>query len=101
MLDEPLRVTPKERIDLITGGITPPDAIDYRQPVNPRLKAMIEQAFAEVPAGKRGALLVIADDLGTRAHLAAKIGDSWKVATTAGVSWQGEASVMVGLQGVW
>lgn len=48
----------------------------------------IREAFAQVPAGKRGALLVIADETGTRAHLAAAVGDHWKIAAGGGVSWK-------------
>jgi hypothetical protein len=51
------------------------------------MKAKIERELAAIPDGKRGALVVIGDEQGARAHLAARIGDRWKVAAGAGVDW--------------
>jgi hypothetical protein len=48
------------------------------------IKDAIARAFTAVPEGKRGAFLVVADEKGTRVHLAAKFGDSWKVAGGGG-----------------
>jgi hypothetical protein len=66
------------------------------------MKALIDDAFSLVPEGKRGALLVIADEQGARAHLAAKLNDRWKVAAGLGVPWQGEKpSGWVAVQASW
>jgi DNA integrity scanning protein DisA with diadenylate cyclase activity len=73
-----------------------------RQPIADSLKQKIEDAFKVVPEGKRGALLIIADEQGARAHVAAKLGGSWKVAAGAGVPWSGgEPSGWVGISGSW
>jgi hypothetical protein len=66
------------------------------------MREAIAQHLATIPEGKRGALLVIADDKGARAHLAARLGDNWKVAFEAGRPWVGkkpEGAVM--LEGSW
>lgn len=68
------------------------------------MKRQIEEAFKVVPEGKRGAVLVIhdVDTKQTRAHLAAKIGDSWKVAGGAGWDWAGKKPTgWVGVAGAW
>jgi hypothetical protein len=66
------------------------------------MKAQIDAAFGIVPEGKRGALLIIADEQGARAHVAAKINDRWKVAAGLGVPWQGaKPSGWVAVQGAW
>lgn len=68
------------------------------------MKRQIEQAFAVVPDGKRGALLVIADveTKTARAHLAAKIHDHWKVAAGVGVPWDGKKPEgWIGVMGAW
>jgi hypothetical protein len=49
-------------------------------------KHVIREALDALPTNKRGALLLIADESGTRAHLAARIGDHWKVAAGSGFS---------------
>lgn len=74
-----------------------------RTPIADGMKQQITAAFQAVPAGKRGALLVIADEHGARAHLAAKIGDSWKVAGGAGVAWRApqSAAYYVAVEGSW
>ena len=76
-----------------------PDALG-RQDVSPSIKASIENAFVGVDG--RGALLVIADETGTRAHLAAKLGDHWKVAGGGGVNWADtKPTGFVAVQATW
>lgn len=75
--------------------------VDSRQPITPDLHQAILDAFRVVPDGKRGALLVIADQNGARAHLAAKLGDNWKVAFEAGKPWAGPVTGAVMLEGSW
>lgn len=73
-----------------------------RTPIAEGMKRQIEAAFDVVPKGKRGALLVIADEHGARAHLAAKIKGDWKVAGGASVPWTGEKPQgWVGVIGSW
>lgn len=73
-----------------------------RTPLADGMKRQIETAFAVVPDGKRGALLVVADDSGARAHLAAKLGSHWKVAAGVGVPWTGKKPTgWVGVMGAW
>lgn len=85
---------------------SPPPASDAlgRPILAAGMKRQIEQAFTVVPEGKRGALLIIADETGARAHLAARIGDSgqWKVAAGAGRPWKGEKPAgWIGIVGAW
>lgn len=73
-----------------------------RTPIAEGMKRQIEDAFKVVPEGKRGALLVMADEHGARAHVAAKIGDRWKIAAGAGVPWTGDKpSGWVSVVGSW
>lgn len=66
------------------------------------MKRQIDAAFATVPSGKRGAVLILANEHGATAHLAAKIGDHWKVAAGGGVPWKGEKpSGWIGIAGAW
>lgn len=66
------------------------------------MKRQIEEAFKVVPTDKRGAVLVIADERGARAHVAAKINGSWKVAGGGGVAWAGKKPEgWVGVMGSW
>lgn len=58
-----------------------------RTPIAAGMKAQIEAEFAALPQNKRGAILVIANERGATAHLAAKFGDHWKVAAGAGFAW--------------
>ncbi len=67
-----------------------PDALG-RPEVGQTIKQAITTAFAVVPEGKRGALLVIATEDGARAHLAARINGNWKVAAGAGWAWETRA----------
>jgi hypothetical protein len=79
---------------------TPPvDALgrpDIAQPIRDE----ITRAFQHVKG--RGALLIIADETGTRAHLAAKFGDHWKVAAGGGFAWDTKQPVgFIAVEAVW
>lgn len=74
---------------------------DARQPIADSLKRQIAAHFAHLEPDKRGALLIIADTQGARAHLAAKLNDHWKVAAEAGVPWGGPVHAAVYVQGAW
>lgn len=64
-------------------------------------KHKISEAFTSLPTDKRGALLVLVDEQGARAHLAAKVGNHWKVAAGAGKPWDGPVTFGVAIQGSW
>lgn len=71
-----------------------------RPTVTPDIRASIANAFQGVEG--RGALLILADERGTRAHLAAKIGDHWKVAAGGGFEWaEKKPAGFVGVEFVW
>ena len=71
-----------------------------RPELSTSIKQAIDTAFDGVKG--RGALLVIADDTGTRAHLAEKIGDHWKIAAGVGVDWkEKKPSGFIAIQAVW
>ncbi len=75
-----------------------------RAPIDRPIKQAIAEAFKELPEHRRGALVVIADEHGTRAHLAARVGKSgnWKVAAGAGVQWVERKPVgWIGVIGAW
>jgi hypothetical protein len=73
-----------------------------RTPLSQGMKAQITDALNEIPDGKRGALIVIADERGARAVLAAKIGKGWKVAAGAGTPWRdAKPSGWIGIAGSW
>lgn len=66
------------------------------------MKRQIDEAFKVVPEGRRGSLLIIANEQGASAHVAAKFGEHWKVAAGAGVPWTGEKPTgWVGVAGSW
>ena len=66
------------------------------------IKQSVADAFKAVPDDKRGALLVIADEHGTRGVLAAKINDHWKVAASGGFEWgEKKPSGYVAIEGSW
>lgn len=80
-----------------------PDALG-RTPLADGMKKQIADAFKEVPEGKRGAVLIVhdIDRNETRAHLAAKVGENWKVAAGAGFDWAGKKPTgWVGVGGSW
>lgn len=78
-------------------------AIDPRPPISAQAKQLLVEAFAQVPPGKRGALVVFADGHGARAHLAAPVGDNgaWKIALTGGVTYHGAITGQVAIVGTW
>lgn len=61
-----------------------PDDPFGRTPISDAMKSRVSDALRSIPDGKRGALIVIADQYGTRAQLAACIGHGWKVAAGGG-----------------
>lgn len=72
-----------------------------RTPIAAMLKQQIAQALALIPPGKRGALIVLGDESGGSAHLAAKLGETWKVAGGGGVKWSGGVTGSVVVVGTW
>jgi hypothetical protein len=67
--------------------------------VQDEVRQKIRDAFMGVDG--RGALLVIADTTGVRAHVAANLNGTWKVAAGGGVNWKGKVTGEVMLMGVW
>lgn len=79
------------------------DALD-RPVISDSIKSKIAMAFQDIPKGKKAALLVIADEHGTRGVVAAKIGHSgdWKVAAGGGIDWAEKKPYgYVALAGSW
>lgn len=73
-----------------------------RPPIASGLKAQVEAALQEIPDGKRGALVVLANEHGASAHLAARLNGNWKVAAGAGVPWKdGKPRGWVAVMGCW
>lgn len=71
-----------------------------RPVVAPSIKDAIDKAFTGVDG--RGALLVIADEKGTRAQLAAKFDHGWRVAGGAGVQWAEKKPIgYIAIERVW
>jgi hypothetical protein len=71
-------------------------------PLTDATKARIDTALSVIPEGKRGALLLVADEQGTRAYLAARLGDHWQLAAGAGVAWEDRKPYgFVALQASW
>lgn len=77
-----------------------PDEL-LRTPIADSVKRLIADSLEAVPAGKRGALLVIADEQGARAMLAARLGEHWKVCAGGGVPWHGPITGQVAVMGSW
>lgn len=75
--------------------------MDNRQPLAEGMRKQIAAHLATIPEGKKGALLVIADEHGARAHVAARINDNWKVAFEAGKPWRGPVTGAVMVEGSW
>lgn len=74
---------------------------DPRPPISVQAKAALAAAFRELPAGKRGALVVVADEQGARAHVAARLGDRWQVAFSGGTTYHGAVTGQVAVVGAW
>lgn len=73
-----------------------------RPVISDAVKEEIKKAFAAVPEDKRGAVLVVADEHGTRGMLAWKLGGKWKVAAGAGYDWKGkQPTASVSVAGTW
>ncbi len=70
-------------------------------PLADAVKRSIADALHGIPAGKRGALLVLVDGAGARVMVAAKFGDHWKVAAETAKPWHGPISGMVAIEGSW
>lgn len=87
----------------VNPGIREPVDALGRPTISAQMKARINAEFAIVPEGKRSALLVIVDDTGVaRAHLAARLGDSWKVAAGGGFAIREKKPVgFIGIMGSW
>jgi hypothetical protein len=65
-------------------------------------KRRLDALWTTIPDGKRGAVVVIADEQGARGHVAAKIDGTWKVG--AGGGWRfGEKRPhgYIGVEGSW
>lgn len=75
--------------------------LDTRTPIRDAVKQSINDAFRAVPDGRRGALLVIADEYGARAMVAAKFGDHWKVAAGGAKPWHGPVTGTAAIEGSW
>lgn len=75
--------------------------MDQRTPLSDGMRAQLNAHLATIPEGKRGALIVMADENGARAHLAARLNDNWKVAFEAGKPWNGPVTGQVMLEGTW
>jgi hypothetical protein len=65
------------------------------------IRDAIRNAFDSIPEGKKGALLLVADQDGVRLHVAARIGDHWKVAAGAGVTVDKGYSYGVSVEATW
>lgn len=74
---------------------------DLRASIDAQAKKLVAESLSEIPDGKRGALLVIADEHGARAHVAARINGDWKVSMAAGREWDGEVTGQVAVVGSW
>jgi hypothetical protein len=76
---------------------------DLGRPLLPNgAKEQLRAAFQAIPDGKRGALVVVANGAGGRAHVAAKINGTWKVAAGAGWDWTGKKpDAFFSIEGSW
>lgn len=61
----------------------------------------VRLSLAQIPDGKRGALLVVADEDGVHAMVAAQINGHWKLAVDASKPWQGPVTGLVSIEGTW
>jgi hypothetical protein len=76
-----------------------------RPQLSPDLKKAASAAFSTIPDGKKGTIVLVADKGSDtiQAHVAAKIGDHWKVAAGAGWEWGKKEpdTVFVAVGGSW
>lgn len=73
----------------------------FRPPISEAMKAKIREAFALVPADRKGAVVVLADEHGTRLHVAHRFNDHWKVGGVVAVPWGEKPEGYVGIEGSW
>ena len=59
-------------------------------PLADATKQSLADAFRAVPDGKRGALVIIADEHGAKAMVAANLNGNWKIAAGTAVDWTGK-----------
>jgi len=84
-----------------TDTLAPVDALN-RTPISNWMKAKIESELNGIADDKRGALIIMADDHGTTAHLAARLSDGWKVAGEIGWEWsEKRPSGFVAIERAW
>lgn len=72
-----------------------------RTPISDAVKSSIDAAFSTIPAGKKGALLVVVDTEGPRMHIAANVNNNWKIAAGVGKPWDGPVTGTVSVIGSW
>ena len=72
-------------------------------PLSASMRAEVERYIAaEIPEGKRGAIVGVAStDGGVTIAAAAKLGDDWKLAGDVGRRWDGVVSGRVYVIGSW
>ena len=70
-------------------------------PIADAVKRSIADALHGIPDGKRGALLVLADERGARVMVAAKFGDHWRVAVETAKPWDGPVTASIAIAGSW
>jgi len=86
-----------------------PPLMDLHGPVTlppgrftPTIRSQVEHAVAQiVPEGDTVAVLALADGDGSTVTVAAKVGDHWELAASAGKAWHGPISGQVVLVGSW
>ena len=61
----------------------------------------LDSAFKSIPDGRRGALIVLVDQDGARASVAAKIGDHWQLAAGTAKPWNGPIVGSIAVAGSW
>jgi hypothetical protein len=63
--------------------------------------ASLADAFQAIPNGKRGALIIVTDQDGARALVAAKLGAHWQLAGGADKPWTGPITGQIVVAGAW
>jgi hypothetical protein len=99
-------VTPNTTPPTATSSILRPTPLTIadskgRFPITDAVKSLIGEALAGIPEGKSRALLVIADQHGSRAMWAQKLGTNWRVTAQGQTSWTGQISGQVAILGSW